>query len=337
MVKWYNNTLLKVAFSSCLGVLGWVLHASLESFFFPNKTFLRLLLTDVSLQDIVIRCIVSGCFFVFGIILLNNAARRRRTEEELKKANESLHRINKLLEQKINERTVEIETLLKQKNDLIVGFSHDLKTPLTPLIGYLPMIAREEKDPKLKKLMEISLRNVHYIRDLVSKTLDLALLDSTIVGLSPEKTNLFTEVDTILEHRSYVLHNHQILVNNKIDEHIFVNADKLRLREVLNNLVMNSIKYTSSSGGMITIDAIQEKDKVMVSVTDTGIGLTREQLNHIFDELYKADSARQDHTSTGLGLSICKRIVEKQGGTIWAESPGQGKGTTVYFTLPSAP
>jgi signal transduction histidine kinase len=194
---------------------------------------------------------------------------------------------------------------------------------------------KEEKDQKLKDLLEICVQNVHYIRNLVSKTIDLALLDSTIVGFTIEHTNLLSEVETVIENRAYLLQNHNILINNKIDDRLMVNADKIKLREVMNNLLINSIQYSLSPGGTITIDAFVENDQVVVSVTDTGVGLTQEQLDHIFDELYKADPARQNHRTTGLGLSICKRIIEKHGGKIWAQSPGQGKGTTVTFTLPS--
>jgi signal transduction histidine kinase len=85
----------------------------------------------------------------------------------------------------------------------------------------------------------------------------------------------------------------------------------------------------------ITIDAKEDKDFVTVSIKDTGIGITEEQLSHIFDEFYKADEARHDFDSSGLGLPICKRIVEKHGGKIWVESPGEGGGTTFYFTIPT--
>lgn len=333
--RWYDRTSVIIALALILGIFGWVLHAIFESFFFSNKTFQQLLLTDVSFHDVILRLIVSGCFFIFGIILGNYAARRRHAEENLKEIHEELRKTNAMLEQKVKERTAEIELVLKQKNELIVGLSHDLKTPLTPLMGLLPMIIREEKDKKLKELLEISLRNVHFIRDLVSKTIDLALLDSTIIGFSHEKINLFVEINNVLENRSYTRSNHQIYVDNKIDEGIFVYGNKLKLREVINNLLMNSIKYTGSSGGTITLNAAREDDLVKIWITDTGIGMTTEQLRSAFEELYKVDPARQNHTSTGLDLSICKRIVEKHGGKIWAESPGLGKGTTVFFTIPT--
>jgi two-component system sensor histidine kinase VicK len=108
------------------------------------------------------------------------------------------------------------------------------------------------------------------------------------------------------------------------------------LTELFDNLIGNSVKY-SPDGGTITIDAKQDKDFVTVSIKDTGKGMTEEQLSHMFDEFYKADEARHDFDSSGLGLPICKRIVEKQSGKIWAESQGEGKGTTMFFTLPTSP
>jgi signal transduction histidine kinase len=333
--SWFDYVSVLVGFSFSLGFLGWLLHASFESFFLPQKTFQQLLLIDVSFQDITVRIIVSGCFFIFGLILGKTFARRRHAEESLKETYETLQHTTIQLQQSLAEKAVELELLVKQKNDLILGLSHDLKTPLTPLMGLLPMVIREEKDPKLKEVLEISLRNVHYLRDLVSKTIDLALLDSATLGFSKEKINLVSEIDSILQHRSYVLADHHILVDNKVNDQITVIADKLKLREVLNNLVTNSIKYTPPSGGTITVEAIPEGDHVKIWVTDTGIGMTSEQLHNAFDGLYKADPARGDHASTGLGLTICKRIVEKHGGHIWAESPGPKRGTTVFFTLPA--
>lgn len=332
---WYNRTTYVLAIASSFGILGWMLYTSALAFFSPTTPFLQLIVTSFSLQDLILRLIVSGCFFLFGILVINSVADQRTKEKKLRDNNAALQQQNTALQQKVQDKTREVELLLKQKNDLLVGLSHDLNTPLTPLMGFLPMIIKEETNPKLKELLTLSLRNVHYIRDLVSKTIDLSLLDSTVIGLTLEKTNLGTEVETVLENRSLILHDHHLFVDNHIDEHLFVHADKLKLREVLNNLVMNSIIYSPSSGGLITLNAQQKYDEIVISITDTGVGLTPEQLTSIFDELYKGDLARQDHKKTGLGLPICKRIVEKHGGKIWAKSPGPGKGTTVFFTLPA--
>ena len=103
--------------------------------------------------------------------------------------------------------------------------------------------------------------------------------------------------------------------------------------ELFSNILENSVKYSKEKGRII-IDAKEEKNKLKISVKDDGIGLTNDQLRHIFEEFYKADESRHDFDSTGLGLSICKKIVEKHKGDIWIESPGLNKGTTVSFTLP---
>jgi signal transduction histidine kinase len=91
-------------------------------------------------------------------------------------------------------------------------------------------------------------------------------------------------------------------------------------------------------GGTLTLNAtVNTGDNlVTISVKDTGIGMTPDQLHRVFDEFYKTDAARHQLNSSGLGLTICKRIIEKHGGQIWAESPGPGKGSTFYFTLPSS-
>ena len=245
---WYDRTSVIVGFSFLLGSLGWLLHATFESFFLPNKTLQQLLITDVSSHDITIRLILSVCFFITGVLLVKMFIRRRCAEESLKESYEKLRRTNELLEQKISNKTAELEILVKQKNDLIVSLSHDLKTPLTPLMGVLPMIVREEKDPKLKELLEMSLRNIHYLRDLVSRTIYLSLLDSTTIGMTLENIRVSTELESVLENRLYSLASHHMYVDNKMDEHLMVYADKLKLREVFHNLLMNSIKYSNSSG-----------------------------------------------------------------------------------------
>ncbi|MDY6964441.1 MAG: PAS domain S-box protein [Halobacteriota archaeon] len=105
-------------------------------------------------------------------------------------------------------------------------------------------------------------------------------------------------------------------------------------KEIIDNLISNAVKYSYEGGGTITINSKNCDDFVIVSVKDTGVGMAGEELSQIFDEFYKADASRHDLDSSGLGLSICKRIVEKQGGKIWAESSGEGKGSTFYFTIP---
>ena len=268
-------------------------------------------------------------------LIISDITGKRMALNELKDAHELLFTINRGLERKIQERTSEIEKLVKQKDEFINQLSHDLKTPLTPIMILMPIVNEQLKDVKSRDLMEIINRNVYFIKDLVDKTVDLARLNSTKIEIVVKDTNLLSEVNTIIENSQVLLDENNISIENKIGEKIFVKADRLRLGELLNNLITNSIKYTLDSGGEITIDAKEEGDFVTISVKDTGIGIKQERLSHVFDEFYKVDISRHDLDSSGLGLAICKRIVEKHGGKIWVESPGRGKGTAFYFTLKS--
>jgi signal transduction histidine kinase len=110
-------------------------------------------------------------------------------------------------------------------------------------------------------------------------------------------------------------------------------ADLIQIKELFDNLISNAVKYSQENNVKITLDAKKLDDFIVVSVKDAGIGLEPQQIQHVFDEFYKADYSRHDLKSTGLGLSICKRIVEKHGGHIWVESLGKGKGSTFFFTL----
>ncbi len=268
-------------------------------------------------------------------LIISDTTSKRMALNELKDAHELLFTVNRGLERKIQERTSEIEKLVKQKDEFINQLSHDLKTPLTPIMILLPIVNDQLKDVKSRDLMDIINRNVYFIKDLVDKTVDLARLNSTKIEIVAEDTNLLSEINNIIENSQVFLDENNISIENKIGEKIFVKADRLRLGELLNNLITNSIKYTPDSGGKITIEAKEDGDFVTISVKDTGIGIKQERLGHVFDEFYKTDISRHDLDSSGLGLAICKRIVEKHGGKIWVESPGKGMGTAFYFTLKS--
>jgi signal transduction histidine kinase len=255
-----------------------------------------------------------------------------QTNQDLTITREQLYILNKNLEERVKERTKDVEKLLKQKDEFINQLGHDLKNPLGPLINLIPLLEEKENDSAKKEMLTVLHRNADYMKNLVVKTLELAVLNSPNTRFSIELMNLFKEVDQILENKKILVDENKIRISNKINHKLYVKADRLRLEELLTNIVENSVKY-SKEKCWITIDAEQTNDFVKISIADTGIGMTKEQIERIFDEFYKADSARHDIQNTGLGMSICKRIVEKHGGSIWVESPGPGKGTTVFFTL----
>jgi PAS domain S-box-containing protein len=257
----------------------------------------------------------------------------QKINRELTSAREELTFLNRDLEKKVKERTADVEKLLKQKDEFISQLGHDLKTPLTPLNILLPIVKKREQDPQLKELLEVIFNNINYMKNLVVKTLALARLNSPNTQLSLQDIDLSIQIHDILNLEIPLFPGKNIIFKNNIPVNTVVQIDLLQIRELFDNLISNAVKYSQENEVKITFDAEQMDDFIVVSVKDTGIGLESDQIQHIFDEFYKVDYARHDLQSTGLGLSICKRIVEKHGGHIWVESQGKGKGSTFFFTL----
>jgi signal transduction histidine kinase len=259
--------------------------------------------------------------------------RLEQINQDLTVAREELRILNKNLEKRVHERTQEVEKLLKQKDEFITQLGHDLKNPLGPLINLIPLLEEQEKDAEKKEMLSVLHRNANYMKNLVVKTLELAVLNSPNTKLSLEPLHLYHEVDQIIQNKKLLLEGSHSKISNNINHDILIKADRLRLEELMTNIFENSTKYCQKDC-RITIDAEPSDGFVTISITDNGIGMTQEQIEKIFDEFYKADYARHDIQNTGLGMSICKRIVERHGGRIWVQSPGPGKGTTVSFTMP---
>jgi PAS domain S-box-containing protein len=246
---------------------------------------------------------------------------------------QELTELNRNLENNVNQRTERIRQLLKQKDEFISQLGHDLKNPLNPLVNLLPILERDEKDAKRKEMFKVINRNVGYMKNLVKKTLDLAKLNSPTTQLNFEPLNLSYEFDKVLDRNKFKLQEKQLKVNTDISKNLKVSVDKLYFEELVNNLVDNAVKF-SPRGGTINIDATESEKDIKVIISDEGTGMTKNQISHIFDEFYKADSSRHNFDSSGLGMSICKRVAEKHGGRIWAESKGLGKGSKFIFSLP---
>ncbi|OYT30176.1 hypothetical protein B6U98_00110 [Thermoplasmatales archaeon ex4572_165] len=249
---------------------------------------------------------------------------------------EELYRnLSENLEKTVNERTIEVKKLLTMKDEFINQLSHDLKTPLVPLVTLTPLLKkRTDGKSETLEIVDAIEKSTRQMKDMVDKTLQLARLNSSKLELNFEWTNLFIELKNAIKNNQYLFDENNIDLNNLVDEEINVQVDKNQLYEVLKNLFTNAVKYSKDNKGNIIINVDQgEEENIVVSVKDDGIGLTNEQQTLIFDEFYKTDESRHDIASSGLGLSICKRIIELHDGKIWAESDGLGKGCTFYFTL----
>ncbi len=270
------------------------------------------------------------------ILIIDDITKSKETERELKISQLLLLSLIQNLEKKVKERTYKIEQLLKQKNEFINQLGHDLKNPLGPLVNLTPVLLKHETDSRKKEMLTVILRNTNHMKNLITKTIELAQLNSGNVKLHFERVNLTTICHDSISRNQHLLTKNNITVENNLSNDLIVTADKMRIEELFDNIITNAAKY-SPNGGTISINGSSTETTISITITDTGIGMDERQLQHVFDEFYKADPARHDFKSSGLGTSICKRIVEKHGGQIKIDSDGIDKGTTVTFTLQKKP
>lgn len=275
-------------------------------------------------------------------IFFENEIRIKRLEKKLKETETELtklkkeNNLNQDLITKVIDSTLELKKLIQQKSRFIDNLSHDLATPITPLLSLLPIIRKELQNEKLKELLDICIRNVEYIKRVINNSRELA--DICSIDFFFQNENLAEIVDFVIKKYDVVLKSYNVITQNNIDKKIIIKTEKNRLLQIFDHLTSNAIN-SMSNGGLIYFEAKivkkENKNFIQVTVKDNGKGLKREQADHIFEEFYKTDDSRHKLDSTGLGLAICKTIIEKHGGKMWADSHGLGTGTSIHFTIPS--
>lgn len=248
---------------------------------------------------------------------------REKVMDEIRSAREEAEKAN-----------VKLEEMLRQKELFINRLGHDLKTPITPLATLLPIVRKKIDDPELGKLLDVNIANVSTLKELVIKNLKLARVKSG-KKLELVEIQLRMEVDRYVLKREPLLERAKLNVNNMVGSDVVLRADRVDIEELFYNLISNAMKYSPETT-TITIGAAVEGPLARCYVRDEGRGLSKQQKDRVFDEFYKVDESRHDLNSSGLGLAICKNIVENHGGKIWVESGGLNKGTTFFFTLPIA-
>jgi len=211
----------------------------------------------------------------------------------------------------------------------MIRLGHDLKTPLTPLFALLPLVRERVADPDLKNMLDICCKSTNSIKELTDKTRMLVKLHSDVRPYELETVSLYSVVQECLGDCSDSINSKKMSCQNEIDPAITALAVPAQLHELFTNLILNAVRY-SHENGRVRIVAEECHDTVTVAVIDDGIGLAAKHLESIFDEFFKVDESRHDLEASGLGLSICKRIVQNHHGRIWAESAGLGQGTSIF-------
>ncbi len=268
--------------------------------------------------------------------------------EEVKRRGKQLEKANK-----------ELETANKAQQEFINVAAHELRTPIQPIISLSDVLMHKIRDNESRPLVDIILRNAKRLQRLSQDILDVTKIESGLLKLNKEYLNLKEVIsDAVDEYRNQIksskrnirlmygfdkkeetnqeeggegqqqeqLHKQLLIQDNNT---ILVEADKGRITQVIDNLLGNALKFTEE--GDISISVESKDGHAVVSVKDTGRGIDPE----IFPRLF-AKFATKSETGTGLGLFICKGIIEAHGGRIWAENNSDGKGATVAFSLPLA-
>lgn len=260
---------------------------------------------------------------VEGIFILSKEVTdRKKAEEEVAKSHE-----------KVSDAYKRLMELDRMKDEFVSAAGHQLKTPLTPIIGYLDLIppgARSLNEMQ-SEAVEMAKKNAEKLKMLIDDILSSMNLQSASLKMEKSGFVLRQLIKKVLRNYEPVLAERGISVSEAYPKkEVQVYADSKKIETVISNLIDNSVKY-NKEGGNISLIITKQNRLVKVTVGDTGMGIKIANLEKVFTRFFQENVSLP---GTGLGLSICKSIVEAHGGKIWAESKGKGLGTRITFTLP---
>jgi len=279
---------------------------------------------------------------------LRSYAQARQLEEHYA----VLENMNAILEQQVKERTAELEVQhleLQEKNAQLHAantskdkffsiISHDLRSPLSTLLGFAQLLSEQIRTAPLERMAEYAdkIRNsAERLHTLLENLLSWSRLQRGVMDYCPEEMSFYDVAEDNLALFASKAESKQIRLSSSVAEDLRAYADYNMINTVVRNLLSNALKF-SRAGDSINISATMSDRHVEIAVADTGIGILAEDLPKLFRvDSYHTNVGTAGETGTGLGLLLCQEMVEKNSGSIWVESE-VGKGTTFRFTLPKA-
>jgi signal transduction histidine kinase/CheY-like chemotaxis protein len=241
--------------------------------------------------------------------------------------------------QALQESEAEAQAANKAKDDFLATLSHELRTPLNVVLGWVSMLrGGRVRDERLERALEIIERNARQQAELIDDLLDVSRivrgnlrLERHPLAFAPIVSTVVESLKPAAEARGVALTLASMPVASSI------RGDTDRLQQITRNLVSNAIKFTPA-GGRISVELTHDEDRVTLTVRDTGIGIAREFLPHVFERFRQADSSTtRTQSGVGLGLAIVRHLVHLHGGSIRAQSEGIGRGATFIAEFPSVP
>jgi len=267
---------------------------------------------------------------IIGVqVITRDITVQKQAEEELKKS-----------KQRIELQNIKLKKLDELKSNFLNVTSHELRTPITPIKGYLQMLLKQKIGyitEEQKKILKIIQRNTNRLDHLIQDLLDVSRLESGTMKFIPEKTDVRVLLRETVETMQASADLKNIKINTELKDYMpELTIDKERIKQVIMNLLSNAIKF-SPDNSSINVRAKKEEDVVLFEVQDFGRGIPEDKQIKIFETFYQVDSGKdRKFGGVGLGLSISQGIVNAHGGEIWVDSI-LGKGSTFGFTLPLEP
>jgi len=244
----------------------------------------------------------------------------------------------KAKEELVSKQLDELKKLNLIKDEFMAMITHELKTPLAPIKGYADILLSEALgplNPIQKERLEIIRSSSNSLLKLISDILDSQKIELGQLVLHKEIQSLSQIITESVDRMKPSAERKEIIITTDLMSALFCYCDKIRIQQVLTNLITNALDFIQKQTGAILIKSFKEDDMAKIIVKDNGIGIAKSDLERIFVKFYQVDTkATREHGGTGLGLSVCKGIIDNHGGKIWAESEGKGKGTSVHILLP---
>ena len=230
----------------------------------------------------------------------------------------------------------ELEDLNMHKESVLAILSHDLRSPLSAIIGtakYLKENFHKMKPENVQKMLDLLYKSSTDELDMLDYLVEWARIKYASDVFSPTKIKLIEYIDKVFETLNETASINTINLHHEVEANTSVFADGKMLISIIQNIVSNAIKHTNK-GGKITISAESKDDRIIIKVKDTGVGMSKEIMEKLFTPQIKdLSEARKKNKGAGIGLLLVKGFLEKNGGEIWIESV-EGEGSSFYFTLP---
>ncbi|MCV0392271.1 MAG: HAMP domain-containing histidine kinase [Nitrosopumilus sp.] len=246
-------------------------------------------------------------------------------------------KVEKIIEVQ-NEYVDMLKDMDRKKVEFSSMVSHELKTPLVPILGYVQMLQKEELLGELNKQQKEAINEIYSstikLQRLVGDILTTQKLDLGKLDFKKENIEVTALLNSVIKEFSPITTNKKIQLKLEFKENVTISSDKDRINQVFSNLIKNSIDFVSPGTGIITIGAKNYEDSIEFFVKDNGCGISLKNQKDIFRKFYQIDtSTSRKRNGSGLGLAICKGIIEGLGGKIWVKSI-ENVETTFHFKIP---